>query len=141
MTTPPKDTSNMGRPTVYREAMNELVLEVGRDGGDVAEMAVACDVCIKTLYNMAESNNDFLQSFMKAQTIAQAIHSKRLRKGLDLPAAEFQGAANLKYMGQRFHQTYGENLNVNLNAKVATVEVTPENAQELYSEMLGKPAT
>ena len=97
-----------GRPTDYTPEMCERVLQCGREGGSVAEMAEACDVCIKTLYNWGEANPEFLQSFTRAQELAEAFWAKHVRSGLQKPPSEFQGAANLKYMAQRFQERWSE---------------------------------
>ena len=71
-------------------------------------MADACDVCIKTLYNWSEAHQEFLQSFTRAQELAEAFWARHVRAGLQKPPSEFQGAANLKYMAQRFQERWSE---------------------------------
>ncbi len=100
--------SQAGRPTKYTAAMCEKVIAVGRDGGAVAEMAVACGATCPTLYHWADVNPEFADAFAMAQTEAEAYHARLVRKGLTKPPAEFQGAANLKYMGVRFRENWSE---------------------------------
>lgn len=97
-----------GRPTKYDPDMCARVIEVGKEGGAVAEMAVACDVCVDTLYEWNKTYPEFSDSFTRAQTAAEAFHSRRVRAGLVMAPSEFQGAANLKYMAQRFQDRWSE---------------------------------
>jgi len=88
--------------------MCDAILASGKEGGSVAEMAMDCDVCIDTLYEWAKVHEGFSEAFKKAQTLSEAFHAKRVRDGLCLPSSEFQGAANLKYMAQRFQDRWSE---------------------------------
>ncbi len=112
-----------GRPTKYTPEMCATVLAVGHEGGAVAEMADACDVCIDTLYEWAKHHEDFSESFRRAQHKAEAFHSKRVRNGLVLPPSEFQGAANLKYMAQRFQDRWSEKNRIEHSGGVTVEEV------------------
>lgn len=133
----PDDAPDLGRPTKYKDEFCQRVMEIGKEGGDVSEMAVACGVTKKTLYNYAQSKSIFLHHLLLAQEHAEAFHSKRVRKGLDKPGAEFQAAANLKYMSQRF-RGYRDALEVNLNPEPTDDEITMENGVKKYFEMLNK---
>lgn len=98
----------VGRPSKYTLEMCEIVEQCGKEGGSVAEMAVACDVSIQTLYDWKDAHSKFLEAFTRAQTFAEAFHAKRVRIGMALAPSEFQGAANLKYMAQRFQERWSE---------------------------------
>jgi hypothetical protein len=97
-----------GRPTKYTPEMCNLVMECGREGGTVAEMAAACDVSIQTLYEWSKVHPEFSESFTRGQELAEATWSKHVREGLKKTPSEFQGAANLKYMAQRFQERWSE---------------------------------
>jgi len=112
-----------GRPTKYTDEMCNRVIEAGRDGASVAEMAVACDVAVATLYEWAGVHTGFSESFSAAQSFAEAYWAKLLKEGLQRPGSEYQGAANLKYMAQRFQERWSERRNVDLNANLRVEEV------------------
>ena len=91
-----------GRPTKYNAYMPELIIGCGRQGMSVPEMADELDVSIATLYNWSAEHPEFLEAFTRAQELAESWWAKSLRSGLTKTPSEFQGAANLKYMAQRF---------------------------------------
>jgi hypothetical protein len=93
-------------------------------------MADSCDVCVETLYEWSRNHKEFLDSFTRAQTAAEAFHARRVRSGLDRTPAEFQGAANLKYMAQRFQARWSEKSMVELSGKGGgpiAINITPDD--------------
>lgn len=98
----------IGRPTKYTPEMCDIVEKCGEAGGTVTEMAQACGVVVSTLYEWEKNHPDFSESFTRAQEMAETFFARRLRDGLALPPSEFQGAANLKYMAQRFQERWSE---------------------------------
>ena len=57
----------IGRPTHYREEMCDIVREIGREGGSVAEMAVACRIAISKLYEYSDRHDCFREAFRFAR--------------------------------------------------------------------------
>jgi transposase-like protein len=98
----------VGRPSKYKAGMCDLVLMCGEEGGTVAEMADACDVTISTLYLWKDEHPEFSEAFTRAQEKAEVCWARKVREGLAKPPSEFQGQANLKYMGQRFQDRWSE---------------------------------
>lgn len=90
----------------------------------MAEMASACGVCVDTLYEWGRVHEDFSESFTRAQTEAEAFHAKRVREGLALTPSEFQGAANLKYMAQRFQDRWSEKNRVEHSGSMQVEQIT-----------------
>ena len=97
-----------GRPTKYTPEMCDIVEKCGDRGDTVPEMAHACGVVVSTLYEWEKRYPEFSESFTRAQEKAEIFFARRLRDGLALPPSEFQGAANLKYMAQRFQERWSE---------------------------------
>lgn len=91
-----------GRPTKYTPEMCERIIEAGKEGQSIAEMASTLDVAIQTLYNWADEHPAFLDAFTRAQDESESYWGQFVRKGLGMKPAEFQGPATLKYMAQRF---------------------------------------
>lgn len=91
-----------GRPSKYDKAKCTAIVECGRQGMCVAEMACELDVTRETIYAWAREIPEFSDAFTCAQELAEAYWAKQLRSGLQKPPSEFQGPANLKYMAQRF---------------------------------------
>jgi AcrR family transcriptional regulator len=91
-----------GQPTKYTKAKCAEIIEAGKLGMSVPEMASELDVARATLYNWADNHKEFLDAFKRAQDEAEAYWARHLRNGLVKAPAEFQGASSLKYMAQRF---------------------------------------
>lgn len=91
-----------GRPSKYTKTMCSAIIDCGKQGMCLAEMAAELDVSRSTLFNWAEEHPEFLDAFTRAQELAEAYWAKQLRDGLKKTPSEFQGPANLKYMAQRF---------------------------------------
>ncbi len=92
----------MGRPTKYPKDACERIIQYGKQGMCMAEMASEFEVTRETLYEWARVHPDFSDSLSCAQDLAEGYWARSIRNGLQLPPSEYQGAANLKYMAQRF---------------------------------------
>lgn len=129
--------SKTGRPTKYRPEMCDLVIEAGREGCAVAEMASRCDVCIDTIYEWAKVHPEFSDALTRAQNEAEAWWARHVRAGLGKPPAEFQGPANLKYMGIRFTERWADRSKVELSGPAGGPIQTEEvSARELLANRL-----
>jgi len=93
----------VGRPTKYNAEMCDKLIECGKQGMTLVEAAAEMDLAMSTLYLWRDKHEAFSEAFKRAEALAEAFWAKRLREGLALPASEFNGAANLKYMAQRWH--------------------------------------
>ncbi len=93
-----------GRPSLYSPDMCERIIEAGKQGMAVAEMASELGVAKSTLYLWAKEHPEFSDSFTSAQDEAEAWWARNLRGGLQKAPSEYQGPANLKYMAQRFKE-------------------------------------
>lgn len=91
-----------GRPSKYTKTACTKIVECGKEGMCVAEMADELDVGINTMYEWAKEHAEFQEAFSRAQEAAEAYWAKSVRNGLKKAPSEFQGPANLKYMAQRF---------------------------------------
>jgi len=112
-----------GRPSKYTKTMCTAIIECGKEGMCLAEMAAELDISRSTLFEWAEVHPEFSDAFTRAQELAEAYWAKQLRDGLKKTPSEFQGPANLKYMAQRF-KGWSE------KAHVDTKEVAPEAEAE-----------
>lgn len=92
----------MGRPSKYPKDACKRIIEYGKLGMCMAEMASEFEVTRETIYEWARVHPDFSDSLSCAQELSEGYWAKQVRDGLKMPPSEFQGAANLKYMAQRF---------------------------------------
>jgi hypothetical protein len=91
-----------GRPTKYPKDACERILQYGREGMCMAEMASEFEVTRETLYEWARVHPEFSDSLTRAQELSEGYWARQVRDGLKKSPSEFQGQANLKYMAQRF---------------------------------------
>lgn len=95
-----------GRPTKYNPDFCEVVVEVGRKGGWVSEMAEACDVHRSTFPEWEAVHPEFSAALARAKQKAQAWFEKKGRKGLE--ADKFNSALWAKQMSARHRDEYTE---------------------------------
>lgn len=113
----------VGRPSKYKPEFCEAIVKHGKLGMTVPEMADELDVSIQTLYEWSGVHPEFSEAFSRAQEAAEACWARKIREGLEKSPSEFQGAANLKYMAQRF-KGWSE------KAHVDTKEIAPADEAE-----------
>jgi hypothetical protein len=69
--------ANMGQPTKYRPKFCEAVIEIGRNGGWISEMAEACDVH-RTVFDLwCDKHPEFLSALTRAKQLAQVWFEKK----------------------------------------------------------------
>lgn len=105
---PAAEKRPVGRPTKYTPDMCRIVIEAGKEGCAVAEMASLCDVCIDTIYEWAKVHDEFSEALTRANSEAEAYWARHLRNGMHKPPSEFQGQPNLKYMSIRFQDRWAD---------------------------------
>lgn len=133
----PKKKGAGGRPTKYTPEMCATVIQAGREGCAVAEMASRCDVCIDTIYEWAKVHPEFSDALTRAQNEAEAWWAAHVRSGLSKPPAEFQGPANLKYMAVRFNERWSDKSRVELSGPSGGPIQTEEvSAREILADRL-----
>ena len=96
----------MARPTKYKPEYCQRVIEVGEEGGWLAEMAEACDVVRATMDNWAEQHPEFLEALTRAKQKSQAWFEKTGRAGMT--ADRFNSALWAKQMSARHPGEYSE---------------------------------
>lgn len=108
----------VGRPTKYEPNKCDTVIRLGKEGGAIAEMAVACDISISTLYLWAKEHVEFSEALERAQSESEAWWASHIRGGLEKVPSEFQGPANLKYMGIRFQERWADRTKIEHSGRI-----------------------
>lgn len=110
-----------GRPTDYDKKYCEMVIELGRQGKSVAQMAAALDICKKTIYNWSDEHPEFLHALTRARDYSQAWWEEVGQEGLTTPGFN----ANLwnKSMSARFPDDYTDR---NKTEHSGTIRMTHE---------------
>ena len=89
----------IGRPTLYDPAMCDRIIEMGRDGYTVVEMAVDLNITKSSLYKYVEDHEEFSDAFTRARELAESFHAKRFRENCGMPQAVFNANGYAKFMG------------------------------------------
>jgi transposase-like protein len=73
----------VSRPTSYDPAFCDRVIELGKEGKSVTQMACELDVVKQTLHNWAAEFPEFLDAFTKAKQWSQDWWETKGQKGLE----------------------------------------------------------
>lgn len=95
-----------GRPSEYRPAFCDQVVDLGKEGKSKAQMAAAFDVSRQTIDNWAVAHPEFLEALSRAETHAQAWWEAKGVEGLEKPG--FNAAVWKKSVEARFRDDYTE---------------------------------
>lgn len=133
-----------GRPSEYRPEYCDRVIEMGRQGFSVVEMASTIGVSRNTLETTwPAAHPEFLEALQLARECSQSWWEAVGRENLIMPkdAGTFQASVWSRSMAARFPRDWRENRGVELTGAnggpietKSTVTMTPEEA---YKRMLG----
>lgn len=99
-----------GRPTGYRPEYCERVIELGRTGASVVEMAAEIGVARATLEaNWTANHPEFLEAFTQAKQLSQVWWERMGRENLIVPQGiTFQATVWSRSMAARFPADWRE---------------------------------
>lgn len=105
-----------GRPTNYRPEYCERVIEMGREGFSVAQMASQLDTSKQTLLRWVDANPEFRDAMEIARSHSQAWWETMGQANLVMPkdSGTFQGSVWSRSMAARFPDDWRENKGVEL---------------------------
>jgi transposase len=109
-----------GRPTIYDPAYCERVIELGKEGCSVVEMASDLNVSRNTLETSWPAEYpEFLEAFTKARAHSQAWWESMGRKNLIMApgAGQFQGSVWSRSMAARFPADWRESTKSEITGK------------------------
>ena len=98
-----------GRPTKYDPSFCETVIECGRDGMSIAEMAAEIGVTRQTLFNWCAERPEFLDAFTRAKDLSLAWWEAQSRVGLyNRDGVSLNASLWSRSMAARFPNEYTE---------------------------------
>ena len=105
-----------GRPTNYRPEYCERVIEMGRDGFSVAQMASQLNTSKQTLLRWVDANPEFRDAMEIARSHSQAWWEAMGQANIVMPkdSGTFQGSVWSRSMAARFPDDWRENRGVEL---------------------------
>ncbi|AEY69675.1 putative terminase small subunit [Brucella phage V_19] len=126
-----------GRPTLYRPEYCETVIELGKQGDSLAQMAAHFDVSRQTIENWASDHPEFLAALSRAKVHCQAWWEKAGREGMFLGGGGFNAAVWKKSMEARFREDYTERQEVHqtgtMEHKHSIGEMTDEDLAKVIA--------
>lgn len=99
--------NSTGRPTKYSTEFCQIVVELGKAGLSIAQIASHFDVCRQTIDNWARRHPEFLEALSRARTHAQAWWEFQAMAGLTHP--KFNCRLWEKSVQARFREDYTSN--------------------------------
>ncbi|SET91462.1 hypothetical protein [Stenotrophomonas indicatrix] len=103
----------MARPTVYKPEYCDVVVDLGRQGKSVVQMACAIDVVRSTLYEWCKDHPEFSDAFTRAKQLSQDWWETQAQCGLT--ADRFNAQLWSRSMAARFPEDYQERKGVELS--------------------------
>lgn len=101
-----------GAPTKYDPSMCDAVIELGRSGKSITQIAVALDVTRETVYAWCKTHQKFSDAISRAKELAQAWWEDVGQQGLF--ADKFQASLWSKQVSCRFPNDYREKSDINV---------------------------
>ena len=126
-----------GQPTLYRPKYDKRVIELGKQGYSVTEMACDINVHKDTIYEWRKVHPKFSDSLARAVQESQAWYEKQGRKGLW--SKEFNSPTWAKQVSCRFPADYRETVNsnnTNYNTNVNLGELSKEKTEMIVDKLL-----
>lgn len=103
-----------GRPAKYDPSFCAIVIEIGENGGWIADMACACKlpgakhgVSYQTIFNWAKEHDDFLEALEIARAECRKWWENKAQSNID--SKVFQSALWKSIMQSRFREDYTDN--------------------------------
>lgn len=105
-----------GRPSSYDPSYCERIVELGREGLSIVQMAAALDVHRETIeQNWPAAYPEFSEAFAFARLLSQAWWEAKGQDSLDKPV--FQGSVWSRSMAARFPKDWREKTETDVNIK------------------------
>ena len=112
-----------GRPTKYDPAMCETVIECGKEGKTLAEMAAAIDVDRATLNDWRNQHPEFSSAVKRGLDLAQAWWESQGRVATFGGVDGYNATSYIFQMKNRFRDDWNDTVKTEHGGKVQTEEV------------------
>jgi hypothetical protein len=120
-----------GRPSSYDPSVNEKVLELGKQGKTLCQIACALDVMRSTLYEWAKNYPEFSDTLKKAQEYSQSFWEHVGQTGMVGKIKGFKEGTFKYYMSCRYRDDYQEKTVVEqTNVNPPTIKVCLESESD-----------
>lgn len=123
-----------GRPTDYKSEYCVRVIELGKTGASLAEIASELDVVRQTVYDWQDAHPEFLDAITRARQEAKVWFERKGRTGLETPG--FNASLWAKQVSCRFPDDYREVTRTELTGKDGKAVKFQREATELTDDEL-----
>lgn len=96
----------VGRPTKYKPEYCEKIIELGKEGKSIAQMASFFDVDKASIFRWAEDSDDFRTALARARAHSQNWWEEKAQQ--NLASRDFNAQLWLKSVTSRFRDDYTE---------------------------------
>lgn len=103
----------VGRPSKYRPEYCDEIIELGKDGKSIAQMAAHFDVDKASVFRWAEEHEDFRTALARAKAHSQKWWEDQAQKNLS--DRNFNAQLWLKSVASRFRDDYTERTQTELS--------------------------
>jgi transposase len=103
----------IGRPSKYRPEYCDEIIDLGKNGKSIAQMAAHFDVDKASVFRWAEEHEDFRTAFARAKTHSQKWWEDQAQKNLS--DRNFNAQLWLKSVASRFRDDYTERTQTELS--------------------------
>ena len=109
-----------GRPSTYSPELCEIVVELGKQGKSLVQIASTLDVVKQTLANWADAHPEFLDAMTQAKIHSQAWWENAGQDNMLLAPGQgtFNASVWSRSMAARFPEDWRENKGVELSGAV-----------------------
>lgn len=108
-----------GRPSTYDPTYCAEVIDMGKQGKSLAQMASRFDVSRSTIDQWAEDNTEFSEALNRAKAHAQSWWEDKGAAGMESPG--FNAAVWKKSMEARFREDYTERREISQTVRIEDV--------------------
>jgi transposase len=134
----PEDKLKVGRPSSYKPEYCDKIIEYGKLGHSIAQMASELDVAKATIFDWRDLHPEFATALARAQTHSQA-HWESLAK-THMGDKNFNAQLWLKSVGSRFRDDYTDRKEVTGAdggpIKIETKTVLPDQLEDDHLDAL-----
>lgn len=135
----------VGRPTKYKPEYCEQIIQLGKEGKSIAQMASFFDVDKASIFRWAEEYDDFRTALARARVHSQNWWEDKAQQ--NLASRDFNAQLWLKSVASRFRDDYTERTQTEITGKdggavkveTKTIDsraLTPEQREALRSVLM-----
>ena len=105
----------VGRPTKYKPEYCEQIIQLGKEGKSIAQMASFFDVDKASIFDWAASHEDFSTALARARVHSQNWWEDKAQQ--NLASRDFNAQLWLKSVASRFRDDYTERTQTEITGK------------------------